>query len=436
MLNHLKNILTKAYGFFNKNVPISIRRDDGCIENYTTTHDGKTIVSSFASANPECLKTLMVKRKVDAFEKQCGDGTSFFSLLLLNLILLDKKISKKELDNVLFLLDNDTAQNKHREWVTTVLNNDALSEDIYNILQKTCVHRIEKNTSCALHDSVSVLQEHGYSFSTNIEPAFLHPQYKNNQNVTLFIDKRKINMHIYNDYVNIALRTHRKIFLLVDYYELEVADYINTSHSQHVILLQTPLHKKYILDDIIMISDAQKEEEEQFYITKCDISIFNNKVTVLPKNSIPIQDLETYVKTLHPLSKKQEDIITHNIRIDSILKQQVSTIKIEATSRERLENIYFMIEDAIHSQKHTSSGYVKGYMQWFNKTPSSCLEIALYNIKELFSTSNRDLPTCFYKNAYDAKDVIKNAIISAVTFNNELLNIDFKNEIKVNAINQ
>ncbi len=429
LLKTIKNI----YGFHSKNIPLILERDDNSIANFKVIHDGKSVVEHSSFAHPECLKRKMLSNFIGNFESIYGDSSSFLTILTLELLKIGKKIEQKDLDSINNMIDKSTSKGKLKEYIKTVLKNDESSDKIAEIFMNSKIHQVIESRT-GVKEKFSVENSKGFCVKTKIEPVYSNPQFQYSENVDITIDKRKICPKIFSDYLSVAHQSGSRIFVACDYYSVEVEDLINRYNDSPVVLFKAPFGKTYILDDLIVALSAELEKETGTYFSKANIRIGKDKLLISPVVEGSHEKLQEYANTLaRACGKNSEDILKLKNRCRNILEGQISTLYIETDTRGRMDDLKEMLNDLLISLPHVKDSYLKGYMQWFdNSVNTKYLGIALENLKECFEGEK---PACFYKDAQDSANIIKEAIRLAVEFNNDCLKIDFDSAIVANALN-
>lgn len=442
----LKLILKEIYGFSSKNIPIVIERTDHteedydnskhrAIESFGVCHDGKTIVKHYASSKPHNTLIQMFAEHVQSFEKDFGDSTTFLSLLTAELLTLGKRISDEDIKFVLNSIDEQIESDKFDQWLKTVMKNDEVSDKVVELFSENKIHLCIKNRIGVPEDSFEVDKVIGYEFPTSIEPIFQIPDLKHVEKASVIIDKRKMDAKIYSDYVDTYRKTGKLKFVICDWYDSEVETLMNSQVNIPVVLIKCPFGKNYMLDDLIIVLGAKHESEINSFVADADLRMLNGKILFTPLIEVPFEDLQKYAQSIvASAGKKSIDILSAKNRYTKILEGQVSQLYINATSKERMTDLYEMVTDVLSSAKHLDDKYIKGYMQWYENKRNTYLETALDSVKSCFKL--HDKPECFYEDAYDCANVIKAAIIKSAKFNNEILKIDFDNEIRVSSVNQ
>ena len=431
----LKLILKSIYGFSSRNIPLVVERDDKSLESLAVCHDGKTIVKYYSNARPDNTLLKMFSQHVDAFEQDFGDSTTFLSLLMCELLAIGREISDSQLQHMLDMIDSKTESGKSKEWVKTVMKNDPVSDTVATILSENKIHLAFKNRTGVDKDSFETDKVIGYELVTSVEPIFQTPSFKHAENVKIVIDKRKITPQIYKDYLVTVQKTEKRLFVICDWYDSATETLINSQVGNPVVLIKTPFGKSYILDDLIVVLDAKHDSELNTYVSISTIKIFEDKVLFIPSVEVPYETLEKYAKSItRSAGKNAQLVLSAKNRARKIIEGQINHLYIDATTKERMTDLHEMITDILSSARHLDDKFVKGYMQWYDGSGNSPLSIALDGVKECFEL--KDKYKNFYEDAYDSANVIKAALIRAVTFNNEILKIDFKKEIRVNAVNQ
>lgn len=433
--DELKLILKSIYGFSSKNIALIVERDDKSIESIAVCHDGKTVLKYYSNARPHNTLLKMFSEHVSAFEQDFGDSTTFLSLLICELLSIGRPISDSELQYMLDMIDSKTESDKHKEWIKTVMKNDPVSDEVATILSENKIHIASKNRTGVDKDSFETDKVIGYELVTSVEPIYQTPSFKHVEDAKIIIDKRKITPQIYKNYLTTVQESRQRLFIICDWYDSATENLINSQAHNPVVLIKTPFGKSYILDDLVVVLDAKHESELNSYVAIATIKIFEDKVMIMPSVEVPYETLSKYAKSItRSAGKNAQLVLVAKNRARKIIEGQINHLYIDATTKERMTDLHEMITDILSSAKHLDDKFIKGYMQWYDGSGNSPLSIALDGVKECFD--QKDKYKNFYEDAYDSANVIKAALIRAVTFNNEILKIDFKKEIRVNAVNQ
>jgi len=450
MLKTLFKYIKDCYGYSSNNkTPIVIRNDENEIISFKSTHDGKEILKAFSSKYKDSYYLNSILETVNSFETEYGDGTSLLILLILNMMSNLSVISEEDLNEVLKLLSLNSkfiSSDKSKKgdkfyrdnWIKTVCRNEVFSKKIIDIFEKSNrIANIYENSSTLLNNNkysdstsdldenkefdISIVNRDGFTINTHVNSRYTIPKYKLSNNCKIFIHLNKLNMADFNI---MSTSSNNRIFIFCYDYDEEVENLITSSEDINTIVIRVPINNRYILEDLSVVVNVKKYENDTILYSTCKNIIIDSKSVTLSGFDNNKDDIGKYCESIinAPNVTSLDQKLIKN-RVDNIISNNVSDIIITSKSASIRTDVKFMIEDLKKSEHLKKYGYVSGALDWVSEEKHFKGNILIQYLLQIKYILNRNPNSKNkLKHPFDLFKCIQKAIITAVRFHNSEIN--------------